>query len=324
MIPIAFEVVRDTAAVDEVSSRRNNWDAFSQVTVMDDSAIEFGRKIASIRGQQSLRTFAKLCYRDDGSVISPTTLRHVEKGRAPNFDVLRAIANHPDVKKEMSYAELLDLLEPAAGKVKKIFSSQQLAPYARQLPEDEQIKLLVGSLHQVGSMTCRSIVIAIVDSMAGILKTHEGEAGALRLGRLIGEIRADAGLSLRAFAELCTKDDGKPLSASIIRWLEAGVAPNREVLAAIARSPLVAEVYTFASMIQYIEANTFDFLAGQKFFSSNQMSGYVDDLPEIEKKELVIDLLPGFSLEGKKELLNQSLAVITLLPKGRKPINHEN
>jgi hypothetical protein len=158
-----------------------------------------------------------------------------------------------------------------------------------------------------------------MDDVSRCKNMAELESGAIRLGRILKNIRLENGFDLRGFADLCVKDDGKKIGFSTLQKAEVGKAPNAEVLRAIARNPYISKLYTFSQLCDFLANDEDNPLAERKISSAHQVLPYINDLPESQKKELSLAILEMLvERDSKMEILQSLLDSFTHPPKGRK------
>jgi transcriptional regulator with XRE-family HTH domain len=148
------------------------------------------------------------------------------------------------------------------------------------------------------------------------------ESGAVRLGKILTNIRVDSGLDLRRFAALCIKEDGKPIGFSTLNKVERGNPPSGEILRAIARNPYVSKDYNLSALYQELEGGKEENpLSGRDIHTAHQIIPYADKIPDAQKRELILRLIPSLSRDSKMDILQALLDSFTQAPKGRKKIN---
>ncbi len=143
------------------------------------------------------------------------------------------------------------------------------------------------------------------------------ESGAVRLGKLIHDIRVESGLDLRRFAALCTKDDGEAVGFSTLNKIERGSPPSGEILRAISRNPYVSKDYTLSALYHELEGGD-NPLAKQDIHTAHQIIPYADKIPDIQKRELILKLIPALTRDSKMEIIQSILDSFTQPSKGRK------
>jgi transcriptional regulator with XRE-family HTH domain len=145
------------------------------------------------------------------------------------------------------------------------------------------------------------------------------ESGAIRLGKLLTNIRLESGLDLRRFAALCVKEDGKPIGFSTLNKIERGNPPSGEVMRAIARNPYVSKDYNLSALYQELEGGKEENpLSSRDIHTAHQIIPYADKIPDTQKKELILRLIPGLSRDSKMDILQCILDSFTHPSKGRK------
>jgi transcriptional regulator with XRE-family HTH domain len=135
--------------------------------------------------------------------------------------------------------------------------------------------------------------------------------GLAKLSEIVCDARGNSGLSLREFAELCVRDDGKSLNFNTVSRIERGAfdyPPNLVTLQALARNPYIK--YS-AEELAAICSDDGEKISLRVIKTSDEAITLIDQMPEEEKLKFIVDILDELPMrlkrDYKKQLINKIL-----------------